>query len=202
MLFVMFGSIIITFLMLGLATRLPDPYWSILLHLHEAPLAVFLFCSIGMFLHSFNTISGGGTIYFRGHEIRQPGLPGLSWKQMIAFLMAASALAYRLSLMRAFVAFHERPLIEFNPWSQRGNVFCITLAVISSVIAIAHLKETKWRDRLMAYATAAAALVSFSPLLMTFKYPAYHPFSVFLVLFLAVVFFLISRFIQRKWGIL
>lgn len=198
MLYAMMISMVLTFSMLALAKYLPAPYWNILLHIHEAPLAVFLFCSVGMFMRLFSNIP---KIKFRGKEIRSNVQPGIKWTMMLALLMSVTAAAYRLTSLKAFVAFSEKSFLLFNPWEHRGNIFVYTLANLSAVIALSNLKQEHLRDRFLAYLTASLSLLSFTPLLMP-VFPPYHPLAILSVMVYGLILIFISAKIQSRWNIL
>jgi len=198
MLYAMMISMVLTFSMLAVAKYLPDPYWNILLHLHEAPLAVFLFCSVGMFMRLFATVP---TIKFRGKEIKTDAKPGIKWTMMLAFLMSATTAAYRFTSLKAYVAFSEQSFLTFEPWQHRGNIFMLVLASMAAVISIANLKQTQLKEKLLSYLTAVAALISFTPLLLP-DFPPYHPFAIMVVVLYGWLLALISAKIQSRWNIL
>ncbi len=198
-LYAMIISLILTFSMLGLAKRLPDPYWNLLLHLHEAPLAVFLFCAIGTFLRGFEAPPA---IRFRGRNLPNPVRLRTPWTLLISLLMGSAAVTYRFASLKAFVAYRDEVLLAFDPWRHRGNVFALTIAILAATISMAHLRDSSWRRKILAYASALAALVSFSPLLMPLGYGPGHPYAIGLTAILAAVLYLSSNGIQKKWGIL
>ncbi len=199
MLYVMLGSATATFLMLGLAKRLPAPYWQWLLQAQEATLAIFLFCALGIFMR---TMEHPPTVTLRGK--RYPLIQGrrFSWKLMLALLLSSAAFVYRFASLRAYAAYHNVPISEFDPWQQRGNLFCITLALISGTIALAHIRDSALASRLIAMAVAVASLVSFAPLLMPLGYLPQHPYSLLLVVVVGLLLYLVSRVIQRRWNVL
>ena len=196
MLYGMLISLILTFLMLGIAKRLPDPYWTILLHMHESTLALFLFFAIGMVMRSISIVP---TLTFRGKRIPNHHGHRWPWPLMLAFLMAVASTTYRYWSWRAYAAFSEASPASFNPWEHRGNVFAMTLALLAATISLTRLQSSSLAERLMAYTSAMVALVSFAPLLMPAGFPAYHPVSMLFVLGVAVLLFVVSRFIQRRW---
>jgi hypothetical protein len=199
MVYVMLGSAAITFLLLGLAKRLPDPYWNILLHAQEASLAVFIFCTIAIFMRTFEL---SPNLSFRGRKLVQTGKPVGHWKPMASLLMGIAALAYRISALKAFVAWNNLAADRFDTWNHRGNVFALTLALISATIAMAHLRDDRLAKRIIAYTAATCSLVSFLPLLDPLGIPAVHPLSFVFVIGMALMLFGLAHLIQKKWGVL
>ncbi|RJO74318.1 MAG: hypothetical protein C4523_00925 [Myxococcales bacterium] len=192
-------SAILAFLMLGTAKRVPDPYWNILLHLHESPLAVFTFCVAGSVIR---VLVQPRKVMFRGRPVAFGSGMHVAWTLLTALLLAFAAASYRYTSIRGYAAFHDRELFDFNPWLQTGNVFAITAASLAATIAMAHLRDETLLEKGIGYAAALIALASFSPLLLPLGYLPYHLPSLAMVAALANGFYLAAWFIQRRWGVL
>lgn len=199
MIVVMLGSATLTFLMLGLARSMPDPYWRILLHAQEATLAVFVFCSVALFLRTFEVVP---QLTWRGRSLVRRGTPAGHWKPMIALLMGVVALAYRVTALKAFVAWNNVSADDFHTWSHQGNVFSLTFALIAGTIALAHLADPHPIRRVLAYVAAIASLVSLLPLLDPLGVPPTHPLSFGFVLAVAALLYAVARLIRVRWGVL
>ncbi len=198
MLYVMLASLTLTFTMLGLAKRLPDPYWPILLQAQEVTLAVFLFAALAIVFRSFNLPQH---ITFRGKPLVDSS-KRMPWTLLLSLLLSSSAVTYRFATLKAFIAWHETSLDNFDPWVHPGNLFAITFAAIAATLAFAHLGDKAPRSRLFALAVVLASLASYSPLLMRWQIAPYHPAALLLVAAAALVLFAVSRIIQKRWGIL
>jgi len=198
-------SAVLTFLMLGLAKQLPDPWWMILLNLQEMTLCAFVFFTFGIFLRTFEA-SKVKLRYSRlsanSPKVSEDDSQKGRWKLMLAVLFAFAALAYRYSTFKAFAAMSDQPMTAFNPWENRGNVFFITAAFIATTIAASKLKAPSLLEKLLAYSSAVLALVSFAPLLSPFGYSPLHPLSLLMVVSIAALCFGLGNYLKIRWNLL